>query len=128
MYVSKAANVTTQRVDRPIFTGEVHQGQHITAEHAQQHRIGLVSFRPGGRTKWHTHPWEQVLVIVDGKGIVADESAEYVVVPGDVVAIPTGEKHWHGATETTGMTHVAINQEGEAVVLEAVDKIKTQNP
>jgi quercetin dioxygenase-like cupin family protein len=67
-------------------------------------------------------------VIIEGKGIVADESQEYVVVPGDVVAIPTNEKHWHGATETTGMTHVAINQEGEATVLEAVDKIKTQNP
>jgi quercetin dioxygenase-like cupin family protein len=128
MYVSKGADVKTQRADRPIFTGEVHQGQHVTPEHAEQHRIGQVNFKPGGRTKWHTHPWEQVLVIIDGKGIVATEAQEYVVVPGDVVVIPTAENHWHGATETTAMTHVAINQEGEATVNDPVEKIKTQNP
>lgn len=128
MYVSKGSEVKLQPVQRPIFTGEVHQAQHVNAQQGEQLRIGLVSFKPGGRTKWHTHPWEQGLVIVDGKGIVATEAQEHVVVAGDVVVIPTGEKHWHGATETTSMTHVAINQEGEATVLEAVDKIKTQNP
>jgi quercetin dioxygenase-like cupin family protein len=128
MYVSKGAEVKTQRVDRPIFTGEVHQGQHVTPEHAEQHRIGLVSFKPGGRTKWHTHPWEQVLVVTEGKGIVATRDKEYVIIPGDVAVIPTGEEHWHGATDTTGMTHVAINQEGEAVILDPVTKVQTQNP
>jgi quercetin dioxygenase-like cupin family protein len=128
MYVSKGSEVNAQPVQRPIFTGEVHQGQHVNAQQGEQLRIGLVNFKPGGRTKWHTHPWEQGLVIIAGKGIVATEAEEHVVVAGDVVVIPTGEKHWHGATETTEMTHVAVNQEGEATVLEAVDKIKTQNP
>jgi quercetin dioxygenase-like cupin family protein len=128
MYVSKGSSLNPQRVQRDIFTGEVHQAQHVNDQQGEQLRIGLVNFKPGGRTKWHTHPWEQGLVIIDGKGIVATEAQENVVVAGDVVVIPTGEKHWHGATETTSMTHVAINQQGEATVLEAVEKIKTQNP
>ena len=79
----------------------------------------LVKFSPGGRTRWHTHSFEQGLVIVDGRGIVASESqGERVVEAGDVVVFGTGEKHWHGATNTTGMSHVAVNLAGSAEILE----------
>ena len=78
MYVSKAKDVHPVPVQRDIFTGEVHQAQHVDEKHGEHFRIGLVSFKPGGRTKWHTHPWEQGLVIIDGKGIVATEAQEQV--------------------------------------------------
>jgi quercetin dioxygenase-like cupin family protein len=72
---------------------------------------GLVTFEPGSRTAWHTHPLGQTLLITSGRGWIqqwAHEKQE--VVAGDVVSIPPGVKHWHGATSTTGMTHVALQE------------------
>src|ERR1700712_3462810 len=72
---------------------------------------GLVTFEPGARTAWHTHSLGQTLLITSGRGWIqqwAHEKQE--VVAGDVVSIPPGVKHWHGATSTTGMTHVALQE------------------
>src|SRR5438445_9167598 len=68
-----------------------------------------VTFEPGARTAWHTHPLGQTLIITSGCGWVQREGGpKEEVRPGDVVWIPTGEKHWHGATATTAMSHIAI--------------------
>lgn len=125
MHVSKSKE--PQITTRDMFTGTVSSHNHVTEEHAEQLRINLVHFEPGGRTKWHTHTFEQGLIVVEGKGIVATEDAEHVIEPGDVVLIPEGEKHWHGGTETTGMSHFSINPSaGESTVIEPVTEVKTK--
>ena len=68
-----------------------------------------VTFEPGARTAWHTHPLGQTLIVTAGQGWVQREGGPVEPIhPGDVVWIPPGEKHWHGATATTAMTHVAV--------------------
>src|SRR6476661_5527014 len=83
-------------------------------------RVGgaLVTFEPGARTAWHTHPLGQTLIVTAGCGWVQREDGPIEEIrPGDVVWFPPGEKHWHGATTTTGMSHIAIQeaQDGSAV-------------
>jgi quercetin dioxygenase-like cupin family protein len=72
---------------------------------------GSVTFEPGARTAWHTHPLGQTLIIISGLGWVQREGGSIEEVrPGDVVWFPPGLKHWHGATPTTAMTHIAIQE------------------
>jgi quercetin dioxygenase-like cupin family protein len=72
---------------------------------------GSVTFEPGARTAWHTHPLGQALIITAGLGWVQTEGGSIEEVrPGDVVWFPPGEKHWHGATPTTAMTHIAVQE------------------
>ena len=127
MYVSKGKDADPKLSTRDMFTGRVHQHPHITEAQGKTLRVNLVRFEPGGRTKWHTHGFEQGLIVLEGKGIVATEAGEQVIEAGDVVVIPLGEKHWHGATETTGMSHFSINQApAESTVLEPVTEVKTK--
>jgi quercetin dioxygenase-like cupin family protein len=85
---------------------------------------GLVNFAPGARTVWHTHPAGQMLIVTSGQGWVQEEGKDRRVInPGDVVWIPAGMKHWHGATATNPMAHIALSymQDGKNVDwLEAV--------
>ncbi|MCJ2085144.1 cupin domain-containing protein [Methylobacterium sp. E-005] len=71
----------------------------------------LVTFEPGARTAWHTHPLGQTLVVTAGCGWVQREGGSVEAIrPGDVVWFPPGEKHWHGAAATTAMSHIAIQE------------------
>lgn len=71
---------------------------------------GLVNFAPGARTVWHTHPAGQMLIVTAGQGWVQEDGKERRVInPGDVVWIPAGVKHWHGATATSPMAHIALS-------------------
>jgi len=70
-----------------------------------------VTFQPGARSMWHTHPLGQMLVVTTGTGWVQQEAVDkQVIKPGDVIWTPPGVKHWHGATSTTGVTHMAIQE------------------
>lgn len=70
-----------------------------------------VTFEPGARTAWHTHPLGQTLIVVAGRGLVQREGGPIeAITPGDVVLFAPGEKHWHGASPTTSMTHIAIHE------------------
>jgi quercetin dioxygenase-like cupin family protein len=74
--------------------------------------MALVTFEPGARTAWHTHPLGQTLIVTFGRGWAQREGGPIEEIrPGDVVVFAPGEKHWHGAAPTTAMTHIAI-QEG----------------
>lgn len=89
-------------------------------DHSEPARVaGLsVTFEPGARTAWHTHPLGQTLIVTAGVGWVQRDGGPVEEVrPGDVVWFPPGEKHWHGATPTTAMTHLAIQEklDGKAV-------------
>src|SRR4051812_43580660 len=93
------------------FTGTVRiDAMHNPAEPA---RVGMahVTFEPGARTAWHTHPLGQTLIVTFGLGWVQREGGPIEEIrPGDVVWFEPGEKHWHGATATTAMTHIAIQE------------------
>jgi quercetin dioxygenase-like cupin family protein len=128
MHVASTNNPEFEpRTGTPMFIGEVHAHGLVDDKMSEQTRLLLVKFSPGGRTRWHTHSFEQALVIVDGKGIVASEKhGERVVQPGDVVVFDKEEKHWHGATNTTGMSHIAVNLAGSGQILED-SEIQTPN-
>jgi quercetin dioxygenase-like cupin family protein len=72
----------------------------------------LVTFSPGARLNFHTHDYEQMLYVTEGKGIVADREREYTVTPGAVIYIAPGEVHWHGATADSSFSHIAIQKPG----------------
>lgn len=77
-----------------------------------RHGAASVTFEPGARTAWHTHPLGQTLIVISGTGWTQCEGEERVEIrAGDVIWCPPGHRHWHGATATTGMTHIAV-QEG----------------
>ena len=83
-----------------------------------------VTFEPGARTAWHTHPLGQNLIVTSGCGWVQSEGApKEEIRPGDVVWCPRNEKHWHGATSTTAMTHIAIQEQLDGKVVEWLEKV-----
>ena len=98
-------------VDR--YTGAVRIDP-IRAEASPPSRAtsSLVTFEPGARTRWHTHPLGQTLFVTAGCGLVqGQDGLPTVIRPGDVVRIAPGERHWHGATPHTAMSHVAVQEE-----------------
>jgi quercetin dioxygenase-like cupin family protein len=100
------------------FTGTVRVDPLMDAGEPARISVASVTFEPGARTAWHTHPLGQTLVVTAGCGRAQhwDGPVEEIR-PGDVVWFPPNEKHWHGASETTAMTHIAIQekQQGTAV-------------
>ena len=100
------------------FTGSVRLDTPFKAEAPARAGGAIVTFEPGARTAWHTHPLGQLLIVTAGLGWAQREGGPIEEIrPGDVVWFPPGEKHWHGATEKTAMTHVAIaeSQDGSSV-------------
>ncbi|HEU0165569.1 MAG TPA: cupin domain-containing protein [Thermomicrobiales bacterium] len=96
-----------------MFTGVVSRQELVREGDAPDLRVTGVSFEDGARNKWHSHTTEQVLVVTDGEGIIATDTEERPIVPGDVVLIQAGERHWHGAAPGKNMTHLAILLPGE---------------
>jgi quercetin dioxygenase-like cupin family protein len=83
-----------------------------------------VTFEPGARTAWHTHPLGQTLIVTAGFGLVQRWGAPMEEVrPGDVVWFPPGEKHWHGASPTTAMTHIAIHEKLDSKVVDWLEHV-----
>jgi quercetin dioxygenase-like cupin family protein len=93
------------------FIGSVTVDPLFATNEQRQFNAGLVTFEPGARSAWHTHPAGQTLIVTSGVGWVQQWDGErQAIKPGDVVWIPPGVKHWHGATATTAMSHIAIQQ------------------
>ena len=83
-----------------------------------------VTFEPGARTAWHTHPLGQTLIVTFGRGWAQRDGGPIEEIrPGDVVWFPPGEKHWHGATATTAMTHIAIQEALDGKAVEWLEKV-----
>jgi quercetin dioxygenase-like cupin family protein len=83
-----------------------------------------VTFEPGARTAWHIHPLGQTLIVTFGCGWVQSEGGTKMEIrPGDVIWCPPGEKHWHGATSTTAMTHIAIVEKLDGKTVEWLEKV-----
>ena len=100
------------------FTGVVRVDPLFTTPEPARVAGASVTFEPGARTAWHTHPLGQTLIVTAGCGLAQREGGRVEEIrPGDVVWFAPGEKHWHGATATTAMTHIAIQErlDGKAV-------------
>lgn len=111
MQIHQAGSRPTKRAPAEYFTGIVWQDEINTAAAPARLNATLVSFAPGARTAWHTHPLGQTLYVVSGAGRVQTQGESVKVIrAGDTVWIPPGEKHWHGASAETGMVHLAMQE------------------
>ena len=111
MDIKPLGSVSSRRMPGDWFTGTVWQDPIIEAPAPARHRSARVSFEPGARTAWHTHPLGQTLHVVSGVGRAqAWGGPVREIRSGDTVWIPPGEKHWHGAAPTTGMVHIALQE------------------
>ncbi|MES2613293.1 MAG: cupin domain-containing protein [Pseudomonadota bacterium] len=106
------------------FTGSVRVDSPFQAEGPARVGGGHVTFEPGARTAWHTHPLGQTLLVTSGVGLVQRWGGPVQEIrPGDVVWIPPGEKHWHGATPTTAMGHYAIAERLDGKSVDWLEKV-----
>jgi 4-carboxymuconolactone decarboxylase len=106
------------------FTGSVRVDPLFTANDPSRASGARVTFEPGARTAWHTHPQGQTLIVTAGAGWVQQWGGPIQDIrPGDVVRIPPGQKHWHGATATTGMTHIAIQEHLDGKTVDWMEKV-----
>ena len=111
MDIYLAGSRPTRRASSDWFTGTVWQDPIIATEAPARLVVNRVTFEPGARTNWHTHPLGQTLYVIAGVGRVQTLGQPVREIrPGDVVWIPAGEKHWHGGSPTTGMTHLAMQE------------------
>lgn len=86
-----------------------------------------VTFEPGARSAWHTHPLGQTLIVTAGKGWIQCEGGPIVEInPGDIVCCPANHRHWHGATPATAMTHLAIQEAKDGKMVEWMEKVTDQ--
>lgn len=109
------------------FTGTVRVDPLFQPQEPARTAGASVTFEPGARTAWHTHPLGQTLVITAGLGRVQSEGGRIEEVrPGDVVWFPPGVKHWHGAGPTTAMTHIAIQEQLDGKVVEWLEKVSDE--
>ena len=111
MEVTRCGSTPTRRGPADYFTGTVWQDPIIEAPAPARIRGARVSFEPGARTAWHTHPLGQTLHVISGAGRVQTWGGPVQEIrAGDTVWIPPNEKHWHGAAPTTGMVHIALQE------------------
>ena len=109
------------------FSGVVRVDPLFQAPNPGRVQGALVTFEPGARTAWHTHPLGQTLIITVGSGWVQREGGPVESIhPGDVIWFPAAEKHWHGATTTTAMSHIAITENLEGKAVDWLEKVPDQ--
>src|ERR1700761_3831152 len=111
MQIKRNGSQPSTKGNPDYFTGSVRLDQPFAATDPARVSGAIVTFEPGARTAWHTHPLGQTLIITSGFGWAQREGGPIEELrPGDVVWFPPEEKHWHGATATTALTHIAINE------------------
>ena len=124
MDVTRAGSQPSSRGPDEYFTGNVRVDSLFAAPHPARTRGAVVTFEPGARSAWHTHPLGQTLVVTSGCGLVQSWGGPIRIIrPGDVVWCPPGEKHWHGATARTAMTHIAIQEALDGKVVDWMEKV-----
>jgi quercetin dioxygenase-like cupin family protein len=109
------------------FTGTVRIDPLFQPNEARRGSAAYVTFEPGARTAWHTHPLGQTLIVTAGCGRVQRLGGPIEEIrPGDVVWFPAGEKHWHGAAPTTAMTHIAIQEQLDGKVVDWMEQVSDE--
>jgi quercetin dioxygenase-like cupin family protein len=111
MEIKRSGSQPSSKGPADWFTGTVRIDPLFQARDPARAAGNTVTFEPGARTAWHTHPFGQVLIVTSGCGRVQRWDGQIEEIrPGDVVWFPPGEKHWHGASPTTAMSHIAIQE------------------
>ncbi|WPU92295.1 cupin domain-containing protein [Mucilaginibacter sabulilitoris] len=106
------------------FTGEVRIDPLNSPPEPSRVVMALVTFEPGARTAWHTHPLGQTLIVTAGRGWVQREGGQIEEIhQGDVVWFSPGEKHWHGATATTAMSHIAVQEKDNGSPVDWMEQV-----
>ena len=124
MQIIKAGSRSTKKASSEYFTGIVWQEPIIEASEPARVRALRVTFEPGARTAWHTHPLGQTLLVINGIGLIGlRNKAPKTIKAGDTVWIPPGEEHWHGASATNLMTHIAIQEQLNGTVAQWLEKV-----
>lgn len=115
IHIGKAGR---QPARNPIFKGEVENQTAVGDDTSRELRLSEIHFRNGAVNKWHVHSCDQILIVTEGEGIVADEREQRVVGAGDVAFIPANTRHWHGAKPGKDMTHWSILANGTTTIAE----------
>lgn len=127
MVVTRNGSQASAKGPAATFTGSVRSEALFDAAAPSRTSAGLVTFDAGARSAWHTHPLGQTLIVTAGKGWVQQEGgARQDIHPGDVVWTPPGVKHWHGATGTTGMSHIAIQEALDGKRVDWLEKVSDE--
>jgi quercetin dioxygenase-like cupin family protein len=127
MDIKRSGSQLSTQGPAEYFTGTVRVDSLFQAPNPARVVSAAVTFEPGARTAWHTHPLGQTLIVTAGCGRVqrwGDPVEE--IRPGDVVWIPPAEKHWHGASPTTAMTHIAIQEQLDGKTAEWMEKVSVE--
>ena len=124
MEIKRAGSQPSAQGPADWFTGTVRIDPLFPAADPSRVAANAVTFEPRARTAWHTHPLGQTLIVTSGFGRVQrDGGAVEEIRPGDVVWFPPGEKHWHGASADTAMTHIAIQESLDGKNVEWLEKV-----
>ena len=122
--IARAGTQPSQKGPADYFTGSVRIDPLFQPKESTRAVGAYVTFEPGARTAWHTHPLGQNLIVTAGVGRVQIEGGPIEEIrPGDVVSIPPGRRHWHGASPTTAMTHIAVQEQLNGKVVEWMEKV-----
>lgn len=118
----------SMRAPAEYFTGTVRQDPVIEAADPARVRAVSVTFEPGARTAWHTHPLGQTLIVTSGVGWTQCEGEPIVEIrAGDVIWCPSGHRHWHGASPTAAMTHIAIQEVLDGRMVEWMEHVSDED-
>jgi quercetin dioxygenase-like cupin family protein len=124
MDIKRAGSQSSSKGPSDWFTGTVRIDPLFGVNAPARAAGNAVTFEPGARTAWHTHPLGQTLIVTFGAGLVQREGGIVEEIrPGDVVWIAAGEKHWHGASPTTAMTHIAIQEALDGKAVDWMEKV-----
>jgi quercetin dioxygenase-like cupin family protein len=127
MDIKRSGSQPSTKGQAEYFTGTVRIDPLFLAVDPARGAGAIVTFEPGARTAWHTHPLGQILIVTSGCGLVQSQGGPIREIwPGDVVTILPGEKHWHGATQTTTMTHIAIQEQLEGKTADWMEKVSDE--
>ena len=127
MLITRTGSEPSRKGQAEYFTGAVRIDPLFQAPDPARVSGASVTFEPGARTAWHTHPLGQTLIITSGLGWVQREGGPIEEVrPGDVVWFPAGLKHWHGASPTTAMTHIAIQETLDGKNVDWLEKVSDE--
>ena len=124
MEITRVGSQPSGKGPEDWFTGAVRVDPLFQPNEARRAAAATVTFEPGARTAWHTHPLGQTLIVTAGRGWVQREgSSVEEIYPGDVIWFEPNEKHWHGAASKTAMTHIAIQENLNGKVVEWMEKV-----
>jgi len=122
--ITRSGSQASSKGPAEYFTGEVRVQFLFAAEETAAYSGAFVTFAPGARSAWHTHPAGQRLIVTDGAGLTQTWGGPIEEIrAGDVVWCPPGVKHWHGAAPTTAMTHMAIQEQHGGKVVDWMEKV-----